>query len=112
LQIASGASLCAFSQTFSLRPTFFLNVAFNRLCDQPTSLTFPGLTRAGFNEEFVGDAWEQWNSADFNKETDLLGLIVGRVREAAIVDSQLHSICSCADRSATPDAIVCYQLDE
>jgi hypothetical protein len=35
------------------------------------------LTRAGFNEEFVGDAWEQWNSAGFNKETDLLGLIVG-----------------------------------
>jgi len=35
------------------------------------------LTRAGFNEEFVGDAWEQWNSAAFSKETDLLGLIVG-----------------------------------
>jgi hypothetical protein len=35
------------------------------------------LTRAGFNGEFVGDAREQWNSAGFNKETDLLGLIVG-----------------------------------
>jgi hypothetical protein len=35
------------------------------------------LTKAGFNAEFVGDAWEQWASAGFNKELDLLGLIVG-----------------------------------
>jgi hypothetical protein len=35
------------------------------------------LTKAGFNAEFVQDAWEQWNSAGFNKQTDLLGLIVG-----------------------------------
>jgi hypothetical protein len=38
------------------------------------------LTKAGFNDEFVGDAWEQWNGAagaSFNRETDLLGLIVG-----------------------------------
>ena len=38
------------------------------------------LTKAGFNDEFVRDAWEQWNGADgstFNRETDLLGLIVG-----------------------------------
>lgn len=35
------------------------------------------LTKAGFNAEFVQDAWEQWNSAGFNKNTDLLGLIVG-----------------------------------
>jgi hypothetical protein len=38
------------------------------------------LTKAGFNDEFVRDAWEQWNGTDgssFNRETDLLGLIVG-----------------------------------
>ena len=38
------------------------------------------LTKAGFNDDFVRDAWEQWNGADgstFNRETDLLGLIVG-----------------------------------
>jgi hypothetical protein len=35
------------------------------------------LTKTGFNAEFVGDAWEQWTAASFNKETDLLGLIVG-----------------------------------
>jgi len=35
------------------------------------------LTKAGFNAEFVQDAWEQWNSAGFNKNTDLIGLIVG-----------------------------------
>lgn len=35
------------------------------------------LTKTGFNAEFVGDAWEQWTAAFFNKETDLLGLIVG-----------------------------------
>jgi len=40
------------------------------------------LTKAGFNDDFVRDAWEQWNVADestFNRETDLLGLIVGVV---------------------------------
>lgn len=35
------------------------------------------LTKAGFNAEFVQDVWEQGNSAGFNKQTDLLGLIVG-----------------------------------
>ena len=38
------------------------------------------LTKAGFNDDFVRDVWEQWNGADgsaFNRETDLLGLIVG-----------------------------------
>lgn len=35
------------------------------------------LTKAGFNQEFVEDAWEEWNRQGFNKETDLLGLIVG-----------------------------------
>jgi len=35
------------------------------------------LSKAGFNEEFVADAWEEWNREGFNKETDLLALIVG-----------------------------------
>ena len=38
------------------------------------------LTNAGFNDEFVQDAWEQWRGAggpNFNRETGLLGLIVG-----------------------------------
>jgi hypothetical protein len=35
------------------------------------------LTKAGFNQEFVEDAWEEWNRQGFNKENDLLGLIVG-----------------------------------
>lgn len=35
------------------------------------------LTKEGFNAGFAQDAWEQWNSAGFNKQTDLLGLIVG-----------------------------------
>jgi hypothetical protein len=38
------------------------------------------LSKAGFNDGFVGDAWEQWDGAggsSFNRETDLLGLIVG-----------------------------------
>ena len=40
------------------------------------------LTKAGFNDEFVGDAWEQWEGAvdsTFNRETDLLGLVVGAI---------------------------------
>ena len=40
------------------------------------------LTKAGFNEEFVLDAWEQWNGAagsSFNRDSDLLGLSVGMV---------------------------------
>ena len=35
------------------------------------------LTKAGFNEEFVGDAWEEWNRPGFSKEADLLGLVIG-----------------------------------
>ncbi|HUZ95810.1 MAG TPA: hypothetical protein VMU57_12955 [Edaphobacter sp.] len=38
------------------------------------------LTKAGFNAEFVQDAWDQWDAttgSGFNRETDLLGLIVG-----------------------------------
>ena len=38
------------------------------------------LTASGFNDEFIRDAWEQWNGEagpNFNRETDLLGLIVG-----------------------------------
>ena len=40
------------------------------------------LTKAGFNDEFVRDVWDQWNGAtgsNFNRETDLLGLTVGMI---------------------------------
>ena len=43
------------------------------------------LTKAGFNGEFVHDAWKQWDGAtgsSFNRDTDLLGLIVG------VIDNQ------------------------
>lgn len=46
------------------------------------------LTTAGFNSEFVQDAWEQWRGAagsNFDPARDLLGLIVG-----AIDDPTLH----------------------
>jgi hypothetical protein len=35
------------------------------------------LTKAGFTQEFVEDAWEEWNRQGFNKRGDLLGLILG-----------------------------------
>jgi hypothetical protein len=37
------------------------------------------LTKAGFNDEFVQDAWKQWDGvtgSSFNRDTDFLGLIV------------------------------------
>ena len=37
------------------------------------------LTKAGLNQEFVADAWVEWNRQSFNKETDLIGLMVGVV---------------------------------
>ncbi len=43
------------------------------------------LTKAGFNQEFVVDAWEEWNRQGFNKEVDLLGLVVG-VIDAPILE--------------------------
>jgi hypothetical protein len=45
------------------------------------------LTNAGFNEEFVQDAWEQLlrpAGPNFNPETDLLGLIVGPISESTL----------------------------
>jgi hypothetical protein len=61
------------------------------------------LTRAGFKEEFVGDAWEQWNSAGFNKETDLLGLIVGVIDAPTLEEwRELQK----QDFAATPERMV------
>lgn len=61
------------------------------------------LTRMGFNEEFVGDAWEQWDSAGFNKETDLLGLIVGVIDAPTLEEwRQLQK----QDFAATPERMV------
>ncbi|HZE25524.1 MAG TPA: hypothetical protein VE054_16125 [Blattabacteriaceae bacterium] len=45
------------------------------------------LTKAGFNSEFVKDAWEQWQGAGgskFNAATDILCLIAGVVDEQAL----------------------------
>jgi hypothetical protein len=42
------------------------------------------LTKAGFNAEFVHDAWEQWlgrYGSDFDPAKDILGLIVGVIDE-------------------------------
>jgi hypothetical protein len=44
------------------------------------------LTTSGFNAEFVRDAWEQWSrptSPQFDRDTDLLGLVVGSISESA-----------------------------
>src|ERR1700723_359651 len=43
-------------------------------------------TTSGFNEEFVRDAWEQWRrppSSQFDRDTDLLGLVVGSISTSA-----------------------------
>lgn len=46
------------------------------------------LTKAGFNSEFVSDAWEQWSggrsSKPFDQEHDLLGLTVGFIDDQAL----------------------------
>ena len=42
------------------------------------------LTKAGFNSEFVQDAWDQWNGAGgsaFDRAKDILGLVVGVIDE-------------------------------
>ena len=49
------------------------------------------LTKAGFNSEFVGDAWEQWQGgggSDFDREKDILGLIVGVIDEPTLHEWQ------------------------
>lgn len=46
------------------------------------------LTKAGFNDEFVDKAWEEWNGSgtdkQFNPNHDLLGLVAGIVEDAAM----------------------------
>jgi hypothetical protein len=42
------------------------------------------LTKAGFNSEFVQDAWDEWNGAGgsaFDRPKDILGLVVGVIDE-------------------------------
>jgi hypothetical protein len=61
------------------------------------------LTKAGFNQEFVVDAWDDWNREGFKKETDLLGLIVG-VIDAPTLDEwrELQK----QDFATTPERLV------
>jgi hypothetical protein len=63
------------------------------------------LTKKGFNKEFVGDAWEQWNGADgsnFDQDSDILGLIVGIIDEPTLHEWQeLQKQAS----STTPDRL-------
>jgi hypothetical protein len=45
------------------------------------------LTKAGFNKEFVQDAWEEWNGSTgstFDATKDILGLIVGVIDEPTL----------------------------
>ena len=46
------------------------------------------LTKAGFNSEFVADAWEQWQDTNarrpFDRERDLFGLTVGVIDDLAL----------------------------
>lgn len=63
------------------------------------------LTKKGFNKEFVGDAWEQWNGgdgSDFDQDSDILGLIVGIIDEPTLHEWQeLQKQAS----STTPDRL-------
>ncbi len=64
------------------------------------------LSKRGFNDQFVQDAWEQWRGAagrNFNPETDLLGLVTG------LIDSQtLHEWRGLQEQDAatTPERMV------
>jgi len=61
------------------------------------------LTKAGFNEEFVSDAWEQWNTDGFNKKAHLLGLVVGIIDAPTLEEwRQLQKQCF----ATTPDRVV------
>lgn len=49
------------------------------------------LTKAGFNKEFVQDAWNEWNGGSgstFNRSQDILGLIVGQIDEPTFQEWQ------------------------
>jgi hypothetical protein len=64
------------------------------------------LTKAGFNKEFVQDAWEEWNGgtgSKFDAANDILGLIVGVIDEPTLHEWQeLQKQAS----STTPDRLV------
>jgi len=49
------------------------------------------LTKAGFNKEFVQDAWEEWNGgrgSKFEPANDIIGLIVGVIDEPTLQEWQ------------------------
>jgi hypothetical protein len=63
-------------------------------------------TTSGFNAEFVVDAWEQWRrppSSQFDRNTDLLGLVVGSISTSAHHEWQELSAQAA---NSTPDRIV------
>ena len=64
------------------------------------------LSKAGFNAEFVRDAWEQWQcgkGSDFDPAKDILGLIVGIINEPTLNEWQeLQKQAA----STTPDRLV------
>jgi len=64
------------------------------------------LTKAGFNREFVQDAWEEWKGgtgSKFDPAKDILGLIVGVIDEPTLQEWQeLQKQAS----STTPDRLV------
>jgi hypothetical protein len=64
------------------------------------------LTKAGFNNEFVHDAWEEWeggSGSKFDPAKDILGLIVGVIDEPTLHEWQeLQKQSS----STTPDRLV------
>jgi len=70
------------------------------------------LTKAGFNAEFVQDAWEQWQGgegSDFDPAKDILGLIAGIIDEPTLNEWQeLQKQAA----STTPDRLVVRLKDE
>ena len=61
---------------------------------------------SGFNAEFVADAWEQWRrppSSQFDRDTDLLGLVVGSVSTSA---QQAWQDLLAQAAETTPDRLV------
>lgn len=63
-------------------------------------------TTSGFNAEFVTDAWEQWRrqpSSQFDRNTDLLGLVVGSISVSA---QQAWQDLLTQATATTPDRLV------
>ena len=49
------------------------------------------LTKEGFNEEFVQDAWNEWKGSSdsaFDRSKDILGLIVGQIDDPTLQEWQ------------------------